>query len=76
MAQSKTDPWYTPVPLDRSDKIAMRRYQRAVRLSEMRYRSEQYPTLHPNWQTHQADTEKRRQFCMQNWEAYLDGDIK
>lgn len=76
MALKKDDPWYVPLPDSRSDQEANRRYNRALRLSEMKRFMDGVPQMTANMQQHYADAITYRRECLERWQDYLNGKIE
>lgn len=75
MALKKDDPWYVALPDSRSD-AANVRYRRAVRLSEMREYISRVARMPEPARKRYASGVAYRQYCLANWEEYLDGKIE
>ncbi len=76
MPLKRDDPWHTTPPDSRSDVEANRRYNRAVRLSEMREYIARVERMDARMQARYADGVAYRQTCLERWREYLDGEIE
>jgi len=80
MSLNPSQPWYMTPP-NQSDRNAMLRYQRALRLSAM-YREveifdanrDRLPAAYVSRRTENAI--KYRKKCIEHWQDYLDGKIE